>query len=170
MNALDVFFPLSGCIVWSPQIVHGSIINMQFGEPHLLIREPVVPSPQNSRKVKLNLSRRRVFVVGQWQFCIQDAEWEISTDNYSANNNEKNIENVNQCLGELAGQILLSVYHDAEGNYMAFNFDMRGVIRVFFSENASDDADFWTLSIWNGNIISYRKDGVHIFKRENFSE
>lgn len=159
-NMCDVFLPLKGGVVWGVKKVHGSIVNMQFGEPHLWIREPVIPSSNSSQKVKENLRRRRVFVVGQWQFCIQDGEWEIIAGSYKINNIEVRQEMIDECLGELDGQKLISAQEDTEKHSIMLDFDFGASVRIWPSPTMPREVEQWNLHIWGGDTILYRNDGT----------
>jgi len=62
----DLFRPLIGEMAWDVRCGHGSFLTMEFGQPHIAVRDPVVASPGRSDRVQRNLGRRRVFVVGDW--------------------------------------------------------------------------------------------------------
>src|ERR1700755_3538035 len=100
-SVADVFIPLSGHLVWGVRRVHGSIIDMNFGDPHLLVREPLKSIQSRSSVVRITLSRRRVFIVGQWQLSIQEANWEICSENDKIDNLEQGSETIERCLGEI---------------------------------------------------------------------
>jgi hypothetical protein len=44
---------------------------MEFGAPHLVVREPITPSLDSSDRVKRILRRRRVDVTGDWHFWVE---------------------------------------------------------------------------------------------------
>jgi hypothetical protein len=60
----NLWKPLIGQLVWSVRRGVGSFLTMEFGAPHLSIREPITPKAARSAKVRRALSRRRVFVEG----------------------------------------------------------------------------------------------------------
>jgi hypothetical protein len=73
MDSLEeIFAPIIGKIAFSLKQTHGSCLFVEFGEPHLQIREPIVPRPEASEKSKISLRRRRVFVVGAWSLLVKD--------------------------------------------------------------------------------------------------
>jgi hypothetical protein len=104
----DLFRPLIGQLFWCVRRGHGSFLTMEFGLPHLSVREPISASSTSSERVRKNLNRRRVFVVGDWHFWIKYGEWTISTANYSLESKSNSDASGEHCLEELDGQILIS--------------------------------------------------------------
>src|SRR5665213_1331063 len=66
-NPGDAFLPIVGQVAWSVRRGYGTFLTMEFGSPHLIIREPIVASSDASDRVKRNLAKRRVSIVGD---CI----------------------------------------------------------------------------------------------------
>src|SRR6266478_1567630 len=75
----DLFAPLVGQLVWQVRRGVGTFLTLEFGTPHLSIREPIVASPDSLARVRRNLQRRGVYVTGDWHFWVQYGEWKIST-------------------------------------------------------------------------------------------
>jgi len=81
---------------------------MEFGSPHLSVREPIAASSGAPPKVKENLAKRRVSIVGDWHLWIQFAQWEIHTASASVRSQDAQVVLIQDALSELDGQILLS--------------------------------------------------------------
>src|SRR5689334_12556335 len=82
-DTTTVFAPLIGRLVWQVKRGVGSMLTMEFGEPHLRVHEPVEPLYRRSPKVVRLQRRRRVFPKGDWHFWIEYAAWKITTANFS---------------------------------------------------------------------------------------
>lgn len=120
----DVFIPLIGQLVWSVHKGYESFLTMEFDEPRLYVREPIVASPGSSQKIQLSLARRRVTIVGQWHFWIQCSEWKIVTRNYAVTSREIESESIDACLNELDGQSLLTATSGSSLNSCILGFDL----------------------------------------------
>jgi hypothetical protein len=82
---------------------------MEFGTPHLSVREPITASPDSSERVRRHLQRRRVFISGDWHFWVQYGEWKLVTADGVLGSNDPPGSLRDECLGGLEGQRLLSV-------------------------------------------------------------
>jgi hypothetical protein len=140
---LSAFQPLIGRLAWSVCRVHGSILTMEFGEPHVRVRGPIVASADASERVRRNLARRRVFLCGEWRLAISYAFWEITTRYVTVNSDEFDIGELQDTLNEVDGQRLLSVEEGAEPGSFVLIFDLGASILI--RPNASDEDDQWTI-------------------------
>lgn len=48
----DLFKPLLGQAAWSVRGGVGSMLTLEFGAPHIIVREPIVARPGRSEKVR----------------------------------------------------------------------------------------------------------------------
>jgi hypothetical protein len=103
-----IFQPFVGQMAWLLQRGVGSFLTVQFGKPHLRIKEPSVPRYAKTAWIKRDFRRRRVFVKGDWQFWIQ-CEWKLSTQTGTLTSDHRPGTRWDECLQDLNGQILLSV-------------------------------------------------------------
>jgi hypothetical protein len=140
---LSAFQPLIGRLAWSVCRVHGSILTMEFGEPHVRVRGPIVASAAASEKVRRLLARRRVFLCGEWRLAISYAFWEITTRYATVNSDEFDIGELQDTLDEVDGQRLLSVEAGAEAGSFVLVFDLGASLTI--RPNASDEDDQWTI-------------------------
>src|SRR5690348_6679315 len=80
MHEIDkIFAPVLGNMVWGVTNSHGSFLVMEFGSPHLSVREPVIARPGTSARVRRRLKHRRVSIVGDFHFWVQYGNWLLST-------------------------------------------------------------------------------------------
>jgi hypothetical protein len=165
-NAVDVFQPLLGQLVWSIRKDESSL-TMEFGTPFLSVREPVVASSGASTKVRRILARRRVFVQGEWHFWLRDCEWEISAASHSIS--RRDIGNVAMdCLQELDGQVLQSVENGRLPDSFSFRFDLGAELQIWPLVGAEDDR--WSLHSRGGDIVVCQANGGLVFEKGAPSE
>jgi len=169
----DLFAPLVGQLVWHVQRGVGTFLTLEFGMPHLSIREPISPKSASSPKVRRNLRRRGVYVTGDWHLWVQYGDWILSTSCGVLSSDDDPDSPMDECLRDLDGQRLMSVDPGTKRNSCIFSFDLGGSLEIWPSDEIADDQ--WGLYIWNGDIVSYSNQGEltftksdpneHIFKR-----
>jgi hypothetical protein len=161
----DLLEPLIGKFVWSVRRGMGTFLTMEFGTPHLSIREPIVGNPSHTERVLRNLRRRRVHVVGDWHFWIQYADWKLSTADGVLESKSSVGTPLEECLVDLEGQHLLQVESGSDPNSCIFNFDRDGVLEIRPSAEVPDTQ--WSLHSWEGDIASYGADGQITFDKSH---
>jgi hypothetical protein len=72
-NIKEFFVPFIGDMVWQVRRGYGSFLTMEFGLPHLAVREPIFACPGATARVRRNLERRAVAVVGDCHFWVNMA-------------------------------------------------------------------------------------------------
>lgn len=160
-----LFAPLVGQLVWQVRRGVGTFLTLEFGMPHLSIREPIVPSSDSPPRVRRNLMRRGVFVTGDWHLWVQYSDWMLSTSTGVLNSENHPGSPLDECLRDLDGQRFLSVDGGNMEGSCAFRFDLGGLLEIWPSAEIPDDQ--WGLFIWNGDIVSYSNDGKLIFDKAN---
>src|SRR5947209_15880038 len=79
VDAVDApFRPVYGLPCWNAKEGYGSFLTMEFGEPHLVIREPR-SRPEFSPRLRRALARRLVTVRGEWHLWIYCCQWYVYT-------------------------------------------------------------------------------------------
>jgi hypothetical protein len=73
----QTFAPLIGLPAWFVRKGYGSSLTMEFGNPHLEIRQPKAASPQVSDQVRRALARRLVLPRGDWHLWIYCCHWRV---------------------------------------------------------------------------------------------
>lgn len=70
---------LHGAFAWSCRPGIGTFFTMEFGEPHLRVREPRISSRPMSERVRDVLARRQVFTEGDYTLWVCNARWILET-------------------------------------------------------------------------------------------
>lgn len=161
-SAQDIFRPLIGLPAWQVRRGHGSFLTMEFGEPHLEIRQPRVVVGEVDERVKKNFQRRRVFVLGKWHFWVQYCNWTLVNPNGRVSSDDTDTAKVDKCLGELDGQILIEVCEDINRASCDLKFDLGGVLMHWPSPEFLDD-DQWTVHCEDKSVYAYQTNGTVVF-------
>jgi hypothetical protein len=155
----DLFRPLVGQLVWNVRRGHGSFVTLEFGQPHISVREPITPSPDSSARVQHDLKRRRVFIAGDWHLFLQYCDWKISVSGGSLDS-QCTSSSPDECLLDLDGQRLVSVESGFLPHSWKFRFDLGGILDVWPSAQNESSADLWSLHEWDGDITAMCGDGT----------
>jgi hypothetical protein len=163
----DLWRPLVSQLTWSVRRGVGSFLTMEFGEPHLSIREPIPPQFQSSTRVQRNLRRRRVFIVGDCHFWVQYGAWKLSTATGVLDSQSPIGSPLEECLNDLDGQRLVSMRLDPAGEAWTLEFDQEGLLEIKKSEG--NDEPQWSLHQWNGDVAESRRDRILHFDRDAYA-
>jgi hypothetical protein len=163
----QLWHPLIGQLVWSVRRGVGAFITMELGEPHLSIREPVVRRLEHSVRVQRSLSRRRVFIVGDWHFWIQYSDWKLTTTGGVVGSESPVGSPLDECLNDLEGQRLRAVRPGRVAASWLFEFDLDGVLEI--RPSTGRDEPQWSLHRWNGDIAELRRDGLTTFDKDAYA-
>jgi hypothetical protein len=153
-----LFKPLIGEIAWLVRRGHGSFLTLEFGAPHLVVREPIVARRSASARVKRLLARRGVHVTGDWHLWVQYGEWTLTTAGGTLASHHRAGTYRDQCLDDLDGQRLISVTSGRARYSCTFRFDLGGALEVRPSREIPDEQ--WALYAWTGKITAYGSDGT----------
>ena len=156
------FAPLLGKIAWNVRRGVGTFLTMEFGAPHLSIRDSIEPRYTSDPKQRRRLKRRRVFLAGDWHFWIEHAEWKLSTVNGVLESSGDIGTPDDEWLEDLEGQKLVSAGLVSETRRWTLEFDLGAVLEIWPASYESEDV--WSLHGWDGHVVAYRKDGT--FARE----
>jgi hypothetical protein len=164
-QVIDPLKPMIGLLAWQVRRGHGSFLTIEFGMPHLSVTEPIIASPDASERVRRHLKRRRVFVSGDWHFWVQYGNWKLVTADGFLDNNHPPGSALDECLGDLEGQKLLSVDVESASNCWTLAFDLGALLKIWPTAEIPDD--LWSLYIWGGDIISCHNDGKLDIEKRN---
>jgi hypothetical protein len=159
----SLFGPLIGLLVWSVRRGHGSFLTMELGMPHLSIREPIAPRHARSPRLRRDLERRQIHIVGDWHLWVRYGHWRLSTANGVLVSADPAGSPAGECLGDLDGQKLLSVEPGRVACSCVFAFDLGGLLEIWPSSPTPDDQ--WSLHGRDGSIAAYQNDGVLVIDK-----
>jgi len=146
-----------GLPVWGSKRGVGSYLYFEFGEPHLRFREPHQDSANiQEERARVDLSLRRVFLIGEWQLWVQDCEWHIESHGIAANQDDAS-ETVDRVLHRLNGQILAEAVLNDGPRAVSHNlyFDLGGHVSLRWTPSATAEIAFQITS-WQRTTTEYR--------------
>lgn len=148
------FSPLAPLPCWGVNRGHGSFLNFEFGEPSLVVREPIVTRPGVGARVRRTLARRGVHVRGQWHLWIYCCAWRVTEGEREVGDWSSNVR-IDRSARFLNGQKLTSVALNARGSRTTFTFDLGGRMETQPYDRRSEQ---WYLYEPGGKVLSWRAD------------
>lgn len=146
-----VFAPLIGQMAWQVRADDHACVMMEFGAPHLEIREPRVAKAKSTPKVERLRARRIVRVIGDWHLWIESCNWTLTTRNGTTSSEGKTDDLWQEWMEDVAGQHLVSVDSAAPGA-INMRFDMGAVLEA--KPDPDGDLDSWSLYPWQGPVTA----------------
>jgi hypothetical protein len=161
MSMIDeIFQPIHGKLCW--QVKHiGSVLDLEFGEPHLEIQGPRKASKEASEKVRKNAARRHVFIRGEWSFHTWLCDWRIMSHGMECANQNSSRRIISGALRELEGQALARVSSKKDLG-LKLKFDLGGMLEII--PNPKEDgtsSDLWVLFEPSDYCFAMRGDGYY---------
>lgn len=150
-----VFGPLLGRHVWQAKRGYGTFLTMEFGEPHIDIREPRTPNSAHSPRVRRMLARRLAVIRGDWHLFVQFANWTLTTAHGKAAS-DGSTKLWQPVLDDLSGQRLVGAESPARAQ-LALRFDLGATLDISPTDDIENDV--WTLHQWGGDIIGCTHTG-----------
>lgn len=161
----ELWQPLIGRIAWGVGRGHGSVFHMEFGEPHLVVREPITPKHAKAAKVQHVLQQRRVYVQGDWSFWVMYGDWVLRTGDGVLDCTISPGSPKDEYLRDLEGQKILTIEPGVKPNSCVLKFDLGAVLEIWPSADIQDDQ--WSLHAWNGRVANFQHDGILAFEIVN---
>ncbi len=152
------FSPVIGLPCWGAVRVHGSIVSLEFGIPHLIVREPRV-STAASVQVRQRAAERLVKPVGEWNLTVFACHWHIVLTGDELANDDSSHEQIEAATRRLNGQKMTMVALDAVARKTAFTFDLGATLTTWPYE--ADDDEQWSLYQPGRRVLTYRADGCY---------
>ena len=131
------FSPLNELPCWNATAEYGSWIRLQFGAPHLNIREG------NPASTISGMKRRAVFVAGDFELWIEMGAWEMFDNGKRVFHSEQSRNHLRRAAGRLNGQKLLKVELVAQSMTTLFVFDEGTQLNVHATTDAKPDEPLW---------------------------
>jgi hypothetical protein len=156
----DILATLIGKIAFSLKQSYGSFFFVEFGGPHLRLREPIEPKPEASEKAKTSLRRRRVHVVGTWSLFVQDCNWTLTNEQQSVCQADAP-ENMENLFRGVEGQYLISARIDHATKTCTLEFDLGASLKLWprIDRNPDPSEDQWRLNFLDRSSVGYTNDG-----------
>jgi hypothetical protein len=150
-QAVEFLSSLRGEYVWFVRSDEYGILRLDFGNPHLSIREPN-PIANSSKNVADALQRRLVIPTGKWHLFVESGLWSIEAGGFHGARTDQQIDP--KVFGQLEGQKLTSVEYLPDACEWIFKFDLSGTlsIKAPVSEDGGDSQ--WVLFFENGGCLS----------------
>jgi hypothetical protein len=158
VNVIErVFQRLQGKPCWNVRRGYGHFLTLEFGEPHLEIREPSQVTKSVSPRVRKLFARRRVTVHGQWHLWIYCCDWELLIDGkLIADNRSSTPRKIDRALADLDGQALTGVSVSPKNARSVFEFDLGGSLVTRRFDRTGEQ---WMLFEPSGHVLTVRADG-----------
>ena len=149
----SVFADVIGKPCWLAKRGHGSFITMEFGEPHLEVREPADASSSET------LRRRGIAVHGDWHLWIYCCEWRILEEGRVIAHSESPDAEIDKAVRRLDGQKLIGVRVARETGASRIDFEGDLILATSRMDEADPSYENWMLATPDGYWLSYRADG-----------
>lgn len=156
-----VFREIYGKPCWNVKPGYGSFLTLEFGKPHLVVREPIVASKDYSRKVRRLLARRNVFVHGEWYLKIDSCAWEVlSNGRHVGNGSTKH--SMRRAANLLDGQKLIRFSFFPAKVLCVFEFDLGAALRTVPYDRKGEQ---WVLLTRDQKALTLRADRHYQYMR-----
>lgn len=160
-----LFMPLYGQPCWGVRPCLRPSLTLEFGKPHLEIREPVMASRKASARVKALLARRGIFVHGQWHLWLYQCKWELVYQGRKTGyrSPDEKIQRAGYCLD---GEKLVRFSIAPMSMQCHFEFDLGSSIKTWPSDSTSDQ---WILYAPSHRVLIVRADGKYHYGRSDLA-
>ena len=152
---------LIGRPAWGVKAGYGGNLTLEFGEPHLDVREPYVSNSRNEG-IRRRAAQRVVTVHGDWHLWIRSDVWSSKQNGVVVARIESADADIAKAAAELDGQILSSFEIDRATASCRFTFDLGG--ELLTGRSAGGDAretEEWLLFEPCGNVLTLRADASY---------
>lgn len=146
-------------ICWDAKWDFNLNLSINFGQPHLRIREP--KEVQTDKENIRNFFRlRQVTLRGDWLLWISDGYWKLSIKDFGVVTSASAYKPKSMALSRLEGQKLIGASVHADTVATNLDFDLGAKLSIRRTRIKSDD-DIWSLYKPNGYVLSVRSDGKY---------
>jgi hypothetical protein len=146
----SVFADIIGKRAWLVRKGYSSMLTMEFGEPHLRVREVL---PEAKAKA---LRRPLVTVRGDWHLWVHSCDWRIREGGADVAHSEGTDAEIERGARALDGQLLLGVEVDPASSSSRLRFELGTTLEMTAYDRESES---WLLYATNGHVLSLRGDG-----------
>jgi len=156
-----VFEGILGMPCWDAKPGYGSFLTMEFGRPHLEVREPIAVSTPATAKVRKQLARRQVYPRGEWHLWIKDCDWEVHCGGKRVGDSSTRVR-TRRAADFLNGQRLLRFSILPRKVQSFFVFDLGATLKTLPYDNNSEQ---WLLFEPSQKVLVLRADGRYKYTR-----
>jgi len=156
-----VFRQIYGKPCWNVKPGYGSFFTLEFGKPHLDIREPSVASKDDPRRVRKLLARRDVFVHGEWHLRIHSCAWEVLSNGRHIGNGSTKV-SMRHSADLLSGQKLIQFSFSPKKVLCVFEFDLGGTLTTVPYDRKGEQ---WVLHTPEHRVLTLRADRRYQYMR-----
>src|SRR5215467_2903202 len=158
-----VFRELYGEPCWNVKPGYGSFLTLEFGKPHLEIREPTAASKDSSPRVRRLLARRNIFVHGEWHLWIADCAWEVlANGKHAANGTTRR--SMQRAARLLHGLKLIQFSFIPKTVQCVFEFDLATTLRTVPYDRKGEQ---WRLFTPSRKVLTLRADRCYQYILSN---
>jgi hypothetical protein len=150
-QAVESLSSLRGKYVWSVRCGEYGVLRLDFGSPHLLVREPS-PTAGKSERLAIVLQRRLVIPTGEWHLFIEAGLWSVEAGGFRCNRLDEQFDT--RAFDQLDGQKLVSVAYAPASAGWLFTFDLSGTLLIQEQHLEEDEDTQWTLLFERGGSLS----------------
>jgi hypothetical protein len=167
-HALEMAFRrIYGKPCWGVKRGYGSFLTFEFGNPHLVVHEPVTASGTVSRGVREALARRRAFAHGQWYLWIYCCSWKVLSRGRTVAHSESSDAKIKRAAEFLNGQKLVGFSILSRKLQCIFEFDLGGTLKT---QPFDKEGEQWLLYEPSKKVLSLRADGRYRHGRSDVAE
>jgi len=157
----QVFAPVYGKPCWYVREGHGSMLTMEFGAPHLEVREPY-PSQSSSAELRAMARRRAVHPRGEWHLWVYLGAWHYFMHGRKVGDWFTK-GRMRRALRSIDGQALSKVHVAPTDGRSVLEFDLGGRLEIehirYRNDAAGEFNELWHLYQPDGRVFSMRGDG-----------
>ena len=153
---------LYGLPCWGVGRGYGSFLTLEFGRPHLHLREPY-QSTAASKRVRDIAATRLATVHGDWHLWIYCCDWKVCNGARLIGDSSSK-HRIDRAARFLNGQKLLKAWVVPRGMRSVFEFDLGGRLETKPFDRKGEQ---WLLYEPNGNVLSVRADCRYSYGSDN---
>jgi hypothetical protein len=158
-----VFERILGKPCWDVKPGHGSFLTLEFGSPHLEVREPIAARKGASTKVREHLARRQVDPRGEWHLWIMYCDWEVHCKGKSVGDSSTKVR-TRRAADFLNGQKLIRFSFLPNKAQSVFAFDLGATLKTLPYDK---DSEQWWLFEPSNMVLAVRADGRYKYGPSN---
>lgn len=153
---------LYGMPCWGVKRGYGSFLTLEFGRPHLRVREPY-RSTAASKRVREAATRRLITVSGDWHLWVYCCDWAVFNGSRLIGDSDSK-RRIDRAASFLNGQRLVKAWIVPRGMRSVFEFDLGGRLETKPFDRTSEQ---WLLYEPTGNVLSVRADCKYAYGSGN---